>query len=73
MFVWIRYDFRVYFVCVWDFTPLCKNMQLIICLIMFYAVIMYCVYGLLKWLIMSVSKLLVTLWVGNSGGMKYFL
>ena len=40
---------------------------------MFYAVIMYCVYGLLKWLIMSVSKLLVTLWVGNSGGMKYFL
>ncbi len=40
---------------------------------MFYVVIMYCVYVLLKWLIMSVSKLLVTLWVGNSGEMKYFL
>ena len=48
-------------------------MWLIDCAIVFYVVGLYCVYGLLKWLIMSVSKLLVTLWVGNSGGMKYFL
>ena len=48
-------------------------MWLIDCVIVFYVVGLCCVDGLLKWLIMNVNNLLVTLWVGNSGGMKYFL
>ena len=48
-------------------------MWLIDCVIVFYIVGLYCVGGLFKWLIMNVNNLLVTLWVGNSGGMKYFL
>ena len=47
-------------------------MWLIGCVIVFCVVGLYCVGGLLKWLIMNVNNLLVTLWVGNSGGMKYF-
>ena len=72
-FVWIRYDFRVYFVCMWDFAPLVVIVVLISCFIVFYVVVVYYASKLLKLLIMNVNNLLVTLWVGNSGGMKYFL
>ena len=56
--------FGVYWGCLWDFAPLWCCMELSGCLLVFYFVFSGCEVCLFKWLIMSVSKLLVILWWG---------
>lgn len=56
--------FGVYWGCLWDFAPLWYCVELSCCLLVFYFVFGGCEVCLFKWLIMSVSKLLVILWWG---------
>ena len=56
--------FGVYWSCLWDFAPLWCCVELSSCLLVFYFVFGGCEVCLFKWLIMSVSKLLVILWWG---------
>ena len=54
-------SFGVYWGCLWDFAPLWCCVELNGCLLVFYFVFSGCEGCLFKWLIMSVSKLLVIL------------
>ena len=56
--------FGVCWGCLWDFAPLWCCMELRGCLLVFYFVFGGCEVCSFKWLIMSVSKLLVILWWG---------
>lgn len=57
-------SFGVYWGCLWEFAPLWCCLELSSCVLVFYFVLSGCVVCLFKWLIMSVSKLLVILWWG---------
>ena len=56
--------FGVYWGYLWEFAPLWYCLELSSCVLVFYFVLSGCVVCLFKWLIMSVSKLLVILWWG---------
>ena len=56
--------FGVYWGYLWEFAPLWCCVELSSCVLVFYFVLSGCVVCLFKWLIMSVSKLLVILWWG---------
>ena len=56
--------FGVYWSYLWEFAPLWYCLGLSGCVLVFYFVLSECVVCLFKWLIMSVSKLLVILWWG---------